>query len=136
LRRLSKLLKAVHLTVDSFFITIEYVLFSPGRKSAVIIAGLLATASPDVTACEYVKGEYADYLRCAIGEYGVEVVSFTTQSGYNVDCIYQLQDFRAPKLKAITLTHDGTKEDDTCGHVGSYCDNLKQSCDATWKAKQ
>lgn len=106
------------------------------KKLAFTLAGLLATASVDAIACEYIKGEYADYFRCAVGEQNVEVVSFNTQSGATVECIYQLQDFRAPKLKAITLTHDGKKEDDTCGHIGSYCDSFKQSCDYTWKAQQ
>lgn len=106
------------------------------KKLAITLAGLLATANADVIACEYIKGEYADYLRCAIGEQNVEVVSFAMPSGATVDCIYQLQDFRAPKLKAITLIHDGKREDDTCGHIGSYCDSFKQSCDNTWKQKQ
>ena len=105
-------------------------------KLVCIVVGLLVTASLGASTCEYIKGEFADYFRCTVGEQNVEVASFSTQSGAEILCIYQLQDFRAPKLKAITMTQDGVKQDDTCGHVGSYCDSCKRRCDEALKAKQ
>ncbi len=106
------------------------------KQLALALTGLLAIASVDAFACEYVKGEYAEYFRCVNGKENVEVVSFSTQSGTTIDCIYQLQDYRPPKLKAVTLTDDGGKQDDTCGRIGSVCDSCKQACDATLKAQQ
>ncbi len=104
-------------------------------KLVCILVGLLATSSVGAKNCEYVKGEFADYFRCTAGEQNVEVVSFSTQSGTEILCIYQLQDFRAPKLKAITMIQDGLKQDDTCGRIGSYCDSCKRNCDEALKAK-
>ena len=105
------------------------------KQLALALTGLLAIASVDAFACEYVQGEYAEYFRCVSGKENVEVVSFTTQAGITIDCIYQRQDYRAPKLKAVTFTDDGGKQDDTCGRIGSVCDSSHQACDATLEAQ-
>ncbi len=63
-------------------------------------------------------------------------MSFTTQAGNTIDCIYQRQDYRPLILIAVTLTDVCGKEVDTCGRIGSVCDSSKQACDATLKAQQ
>lgn len=103
------------------------------------LAGLLATCTGSLLACEYTPGEtkFIDYANCRYSSDSILVVDLPQGSSWD-NCVYQVQAFMPEKLLAVTKVRDGKEEHsiNSRGNIGNPCYLTKKSCDAALKAQQ
>ncbi len=106
--------------------------------ATIVTAWVCLTApQPAMARCEYKQGEtkYLDWARCRYGDDAIISVDLPEGVGWD-QCVYQLEAFRPPKLRAVTKDDNGIEElsVNDRSQLGNPCYLTKQSCDRALKA--